>query len=102
MNALQQGKVNAILSKKYRYEEGIMTRKEWIELMKANGATVKVGEKCPIQWNRRKFNRMDYKEQAVYNKRLEERVPCYELYRKGETNIFTEITKTEYDYFLSL
>lgn len=101
-NAMNRARTDKILQKKYNFQEGVMTRMEWIQLMVSIGATVKIGTKCPTRWNRTKFNRMDYKEQGAYEKKLAVRVPCYELYRPGQESIYTEITKTEFDFFNQL
>jgi len=99
---LRQAKIEAVLSKKYNYSGfGILTRKEFIEKTHKAGARVEQGETPSVKYNRVKYNRMDWQEQQEYEKKLNTMVPDYRLYQKGET-WFTEITKIEYDYFLSL
>lgn len=91
-----------VLSKKYRYQEGILTRKEFIELNHKKGARVEEGTTDRVRFNRIKYNRMDHWEQREYDKKCDEQVPEYRLYRKGEENSFSVITKTEFEYFNSL
>lgn len=41
---IQQHRINSTLSKKFRYQEGIFTRAEYISLKKSQGATVEQKE----------------------------------------------------------
>lgn len=86
------------LTVKVRYDEGIMTRKEWIELKHSQGCYVEQGTKNRIDFNRTKYNRMNGREQEEYEKKCEEKVPYYKLKTKGQS-IYTEITKAEFNYF---
>lgn len=101
MNNLQQAKINTTLDTKVRYREGIMTRREWLNLMKSKGATVEESTKARIMFNRTKYNRMTGKEQEEYERKTNERVICYNLQPAAVSSYF-EITKTEYNYFITL
>lgn len=92
----------SVLNKKLNYNGfGVMTRREWLDLLRVKGAKVEESTKSKVQYNRIKFNRMDGEQQKEYEKKLNEKVPCYRLYEKeGDTSAW-EITKTEYDYFLN-
>jgi hypothetical protein len=101
-NNIQQHKAEATLNKLIRYEEGVMSRKQWLNLQRIKGAYVEESTKNRIQFNRIKYNRMSsYKEQGEYEKKCNEKVVCYELHFPNQ-NSFWDITKTEYDYFNSL
>ena len=97
----RQGNIDKSLNTLVRYEQGIMTRREYIEMQKKAGARVEISTKNKIQYNRLKYNRMDGREQDVYMKKCNEKVTCYILCPPGD-KYFTDITKTEHDYFLSL
>ena len=94
----QEARAEKSLNVLMRYDEGVMTRKEWIELQKKKGAKVEQSQKNRIDFSRIKFNRMcSYKEQEEYEKKCNEKVPCYKL-SLGD-NSFYYITKAEFDYF---
>ena len=99
MSAAIKAKNDKTLNTKVRYEEGIMTRLEWLRMQYIKGATVNEGTKNRLQYNRTKFNRMtSVKEQDEYMAKCNEKVICYELHLPNE-RAFWEITKTEYDRF---
>lgn len=99
---IQDYKKEAILNKQFRYDEGVMTRREWLNLMRVKGAYVEESTKNRIQFDRIKYNRMKggiwSNEQDEYEKKCAEKVPCYNLRTPNESSYF-EITKTEFDYF---
>jgi len=96
----QETKAKKSLDIKMRYSEGVMTRKEWLELQKKNGAKVEQSQKNRIDFNRIKYNRMGMFEQEEYEKKCKEKIPCYNLML--EDNTFYHITKAEFDYFNTL
>lgn len=102
INAALAAKAEKILDKKLRYEEGIMTRREWLNMWRVKGATVEESTKNRIQFDRLKYNRMKggiwSNEQNEYEKKCNEIIPCYNL-RIPNSSSFFEITKTEYEYF---
>lgn len=94
---ITERKAQATLNKLIRYEDGTMTRREYINKMRVNGCSVKETSKPRIKFNRSKYNRMDWHEQQQYERKCEESIPCFELiYPDGCT---MEITKAEFDYF---
>lgn len=95
-----EAKQKSILSKVFRYPEGIMNRSEWINLKKKQGCAVRECLKSKTMYSRTKFNRMNWDQQKEYEIRLETKVPCYELVNLD--NSFHDITKTEFDYFNSI
>ena len=102
---IQDYKKEATLNKVLRYEEGIMTRREWLNMMRIKGAYVKESTKNRVQFDRLKYNRMSggiwSNEQAEYEKKCDEKIPCYNLHLPNES-CFWEITKTEYNHFNDL
>lgn len=96
----QEARAQKSLNVIMRYDEGVMTRKEWLHLQKKNGAKVEQSEKNRIDFNRTKYNRMAMFEQEEYERKCNEKVPCYKLTLKG--NSFYYISKAEFDYFNSL
>ena len=74
MTPMQRGRVNAALNKKFRYNGKVMSRREFIEeAVKGHKAYVKMYE-------RDKGNE-------------------YALYQDKDARYYSQITKTEYDYF---
>jgi len=102
INAALAAKTEKVLNTKVRYEEGVMTRREWLNMWRIKGATVEESTKNRIQFNRLKFNRLPggiwSNEQNEYEKKCNEMIPCYNLRIPNERSFF-EITKTEYEYF---
>jgi hypothetical protein len=91
-------KAESTLNKVFRYPEGIMSRREYIKLKKSQGAEVKECMKSKTHFNRKKYNRMSsIEESEAYEKRLETKVLCYELWFDDRS--FVDITKAEADYF---
>lgn len=102
MNTLQQHREHSTLSVKMKFEEGIMTRKEWIELKHRQGTHYVTKDQRPrIMFNRIKYNRMNGREQEQYEKKCAEMVDSYSLRTHG-TDVSTDITLAEYNYFSSL
>jgi hypothetical protein len=102
MATINERKAESVLNKLVNYSEYvIMTRKQFCEKMFKEGATVKKGTKFKIQYSRTKYNRMNGREQEIYDKQCAEKIVCYQLTPKGvDWNI--EITKTEFDFFNTL
>ena len=100
MDQLQQARINNTLNTEVRYEEGVMTRKEWLLMQFSKGCTVKQVQEPLIQYNRIKYNRMTGREQEEYEKKCNTMKTGYRL-NVTERSSF-DITKTEYDYFLSI
>jgi len=97
---IQDYKKDAILNKVLRYEEGIMSRRQWLKMMQVKGAFVEEDTKNRIHFNRTKFNRMT-EGQEEYERKCNEKVLCYNLKLPGEP-AYWEITKTEYEHFKAL
>ena len=102
MKQIKDYRKEAILNKVFRYPEGIMSRREWLKMQMIKGAYIVETTKNRIDFNRIKFNRMGWDEQKEYEKKCEEKIPCYKLYEKTDSNSYFEITKTEFEAFKAL
>jgi hypothetical protein len=101
MKTLQDYRAEASLQTKIRYEEGILTKADWIGLKKSQGFTVRTVLKSKTHYNRTKFNRMSSdREQEIYMEKVNNKVECFELV--SPERYFFDITKAEYNYFNSL
>lgn len=102
MKAAQEARAQKTLNTLMKYEEGVMSRKDWIKLKHRDGNfKVRKEERKKFDYCRRKFNRMNNEEQAVYEKKLEQtKIQC-ELYHTTE-NSFWNITEAEFNFFNSL
>lgn len=97
IKAALAAKAEKTLDKMIRVDGKLFTRREWLNAERINGAKVKDVLDHPFDWNRTKYNRMGWDEQAAYEKRYNTKVTKYRLYTDETT--FYEITKTEYEYF---
>jgi hypothetical protein len=103
INAAQLVKAEKILNTQVNYAQGgIMTRLKWLKIQLSKGATVNESTKSKIHYNRLKYNRFDnYEAQQEYERKCNERIPCYELHLPNEA-AYWEITKTEFDRYRQL
>jgi len=116
MKTIQDFKKDATLRKTYRYDQGVMTRAQWIELMKLNGCkcaerqkrNYAAEEKLKVSIDRRKFSIPWGNECHPLTKEwLNDKAKLaagiiITYYSLTEGNISYVITKTEFDYFNSL
>ncbi len=118
MNNLKQAKAAATLNKIFRYPEGIMSRKEWLNLHRIKGATVKevrrrdykAEEKIAedLAWQRANvpLGNPNYPSTAAYLKQKAEFEKGiykteYRLNIPGQSTFF-DLNKTEFEYFQAL
>lgn len=91
-------RLNAALDKRYQFSFGVSTFREAIEAGKFSRA--ERGEKPSVQWDRRKFNRMDHRQQADYQRKPDTLVPAYRLfYADCPHGSWVEAPKMVFDYF---
>ena len=96
-------KAEKILDAQMNYRRfGVLTRRQFCEKMFELGAIPSIDQVPAVQYNRRKFNRMDYAEQREYEKQLAKTKVEYHLYYPDDPDTCAVVTKTEYDYFMSL
>lgn len=84
MNGLEKAnaaRLDAALDKQWRFKNGISTFRALIEAGEFDRA--EVGETPLATWNRRKFNRMDQRQQAEYQRKMDTTKPEYRLFRTG-------------------
>ena len=68
LTAMQLGRLTAQLEKQYRFSDGsVQSLRAYLE---SNAPLVKETGDGMIDWNRRRFNRMDGRQQAEYEARL--------------------------------
>lgn len=101
MEKAQNARAEAILNKAFRYNEGVMTRRQWLKYWQVKGAFTQTGTKPKTEFNRDKYNRMNGDEQVIYERKCAETTTGYYLQLPGTTEYY-EITKTEYDHFNAL
>ena len=96
---MMKGRQDKALDKLYRFSDGISTFRKRIDSgVYASAECVEVHK---IQYNRRKFNNMDYKEQAEYEKKLKETKKEYRLYFASNPDMMSCASKLVYDYFIA-
>ena len=97
-NSIQAIRIKKILDKMMRFDEGVMSRRDWLLVKIQKGASVSTKEVPSVQYNRHKYNRLEGAEQKQYEAQLAKKKTEYRLWKE---TTFYAITKTEYDFFLS-
>lgn len=95
-----ESRQNAALNKQYRFAHGVDTFRAMIDrgvFSYAEAVTVP-----RIYYNRIKFNRMDGRQQAEYEKRLKETKTEYRLIYKADSELSVNVPKLVFDYFQGL
>ncbi len=91
-------RLNAALDKQYRFSHGVDTLRGMIAAGRFSRA--EIGETPSVQWNRRKFNRMNHAEQAEYQRKLNTMKTEYRLYNAGcPHESWVTVPKMVFDYF---
>ncbi len=118
MNNIQNHKINSVLSKQYRYDFGIATRKEAMDFKFKNGYIVLdvvqrnySAEEKLNQWLKNNafsvpFGNENHPSTINYNNKKQELKngifkTVYQCKKENE-NSYSEITKIEFDYFNTL
>lgn len=95
-----ESRQSAALDKQYRFAHGVDTFRAMIDrgvFSHAEAVTVP-----RIYYNRVKFNRMDGKQQAEYERRLKETKTEYRLIYKADSGLSVNVPKLVFDYFQGL
>ena len=95
IKANEARKENA-LNKLYKFSDfGIKSFKQLID----NGTFVdsKITEEPKVRYDRRKFNRMDYAQQEVYEARMKETKTVHKLYYNEKE--YAEVSKYVFEYY---
>ena len=98
LEAANKARSDKSLNKLYNFTDyGVKSYLQLIDL----GIFIRaeIGETPSVQWNRVKFNRMDYGEQKEYERKLNTMIPEYRLYT-SERSFFC-VPKTVYEYFIN-
>jgi hypothetical protein len=91
-------RLDAALDKPYRFSFGIATFRQAAEAGRFSHC--EASTKPAVEWNRRKFNRMDARQQAEYQRKLDTLVPSYQLYIAGcHHDSYVECPKMVFDWF---
>lgn len=70
LTEMGKGRLRAALEKQYRFSDGIASLGEKISRESKAGPVTKSCSDGMIEWSRRRFNRMDGRQQAAYEERL--------------------------------
>ena len=99
---IQECRIDSVLDTRVNYggRLGVLTRRSWLQHWKEQGAKVEIEQVPSVKYNRVKYNRMDWEEQADYDKKLAKLKNEYRLYSNPST--FWAVTRVEYDYFVGL
>ena len=101
LTAANLARLNAALDKQYRFSFGVFTFRQAIEAGRFSRA--EVGKKPSAQWDRRKFNRMDARQQAEYQRKLDTMKPAYRLLYAGcPHGLWVECPKIVLEHFESV
>lgn len=93
LSDMPRGRLMKALDKRYNTRDGERTLREYIESGGFTGTDV--SEVPVVQYDRAKCNRMDSREQAEYDKRLEEKKTEYRVTRDDDTSF--QIPKIVFD-----
>ena len=95
---MNQARQEKAIDKLYRFSDGVSTfRKRIASGVYASAECVDVPK---IQYNRQKYNRMNHKEQAEYERKLKETKKEYRLFFTSDPDMMSCVSKLVYDYFI--
>jgi len=97
----RQKKAEKHLFKLIRYNNKVISIKDWISTLINEGGKPEIIQVPAVQYSRIKFNRMNYEQQKEYEKRLNTLVPEYRI-SFFEDGTHVKLNKTEYKFALSL
>ena len=100
MTAIQEKRIEATLNKIINYDEGLMTRKKWLQIKFNEGCNVFEITTPKYKYSRSKYNRLSGQEQEEYDKKQQETKIGYELREPAKYSY--DITKIEFNYFKTL
>lgn len=100
LTAANQARAEKALNKLYRFDGVVMPLRQYIDQKLVEGATFEVNEVPKYEYNRRKFNAMNWDEQREYQKKLEQTKTEYGL-RHSEGKYLLPIPKVVFEYYAS-
>jgi len=100
MSNANAARLNAALDKRYAFSHGVDTFRGMIAAGRFSRA--EIGQTPSVKWDRRKFNRMGYAEQAEYQCKLDTMKTEYRLFNAGcPHESWVAVPKMVFDYFES-
>lgn len=90
-------RLDAALDRQYRFASGTSSFRHLIET--GTFSASEAADVSKITYDRSKFNRMDHKQQAEYNRRLSETKTEYRLIYSDDADRFVVVPKIIFDWF---
>lgn len=98
LTAANNARLNSALDKRYSFSFGVFTFRQAIEAGYFSHA--EKGEAPSVKWDRRKFNRMDHKQQAEYQRKLDTMKTEYRFFNAGcEHESYIIVPKLVFDWY---
>jgi len=100
LNKANAARAAAALDKQYRFSHGVDTFRRMIDtgaFSCAEAATVPL-----VEYNRRKWNGLDARGQAEYQKKLDSTKTEYRLFYAADSDRFAAVPKMVFDHFESV
>ena len=97
LSKANKARANIVLDQKRQFSAGIFSFREMIDKRIFNHA--EVVQVPQVRYNRRKFNRMDAKEQRDYETKLAKMKNEYRLYYAQDDGLFVSVPKIVFDYY---
>lgn len=94
MNNLKQAQLDKALSAVFRYDTGVMTRRQWLDRYAVDFISK---EEPKYEYNRLKFNAMNAEQQAAYEQRMQQRTVNY--YAVAADQSLISIPKIVYEFY---
>lgn len=98
LTAANAARLNAALDKRWNFSHGTDTFRAMIE--RGAFSYAEEGQTPSVAWNRRKFNRMDSRQQAEYQRKLDTMKTEYRLFHKDcPHGSWRPVPKLVFDWF---
>jgi hypothetical protein len=96
-------RANKILDKQMNYRRfGILTRRQFCEKMIEIGAIPKIEQYTEVKRNRAKPDMTNWDRMVEHKSFIEKTITGYHLYYPDDPDTYVAVTKTEFDYYISL
>lgn len=98
LTAANAARLAAALDKRYQFSHGVDTFRGMIKAGRFSHA--EAGEAPSVKWDRRKFNRMDHRQQAEYQRKLDTMKAEYRLfYNACPHGSYCTVPKMVFDFY---
>ena len=97
LSAALSARMNTALDKVYRFSDATESFRQRIE--RGVYCRAEAVEVPRVQYNRLKFNRMDGRQQAEYERKLKEKKTEYQLFYADDPDAYTVAPKLVFDWF---